>query len=314
MVTTPKTQSALASLWYCRIYGLERGPITWEMLQDLAQAGDLKPSDLVRRADLEGWVVASQARCIHALPHTEPSASRNDVAGTERLAAALAADAVSAHAPARSFRRKEAAAASAAPAACADHEQHDATIEQPMTASSVDASVEPRTGVSDCTVDAVESAKEEPSLQNELPASVVSGLAVAESLRQVELAVAHANSAEPPSDPAEVDAVAVVPAPIARRDAASIPAPLPAAAIARAVRESRPSNPGGLALLALGLALIGLFKLALPLGLLSLYLAWQSASDMRRRPLGMGLAVAAGAMIVASVDVGVSLYTIVNRL
>lgn len=270
MVNLPQPKSELSSLWYCRIDGLDRGPITWEMLQGLAQGGDLKPSDLVRRADLDQWVVASQARC--AGPVATPSATPlRDAEVTVRLAAALAADTAIVHAPARSFKRPEIAPPpqSAAPAIADDD-----AIDGP-------ASVDVPVAVMDAEID-------EPAEAD-----------VSDLSEEVSPEPAGTQSAQGPA---------------AMAAAGPDPVPLPAAAIARAVRSTRTPNSGGLALLALGLALIGLFKLALPLGLLSLYLGWRSAADLRRRPLGPGLAVAAGALIVAAVDVSVSLYTIVNRL
>jgi len=274
MVISSPPQSSLSSLWYCRIHGLERGPITWDMLQHLAQNGDLKPSDLVRRADTERWVVASQARCAEPVETPRPPQRENVI--TERLAAVLAADQATSHAPARSFKRVE------------EPDATPAEAESQLRPASVD-------GNASVAADALlEEPIDEQIKAEDEPESI------AATDTQPELKVGSTASQA-------VVAAVLTPA-------VAEPRKLPAVAIAHAVRNKRPSNPAGLALLALGLALIGLFKLALPLGMLALYLAGKSAADLRHRPTGAGLAVAAGALIVGMVDVGVSLYTIVNRL
>ncbi|QOV89340.1 DUF4339 domain-containing protein [Humisphaera borealis] len=243
----------MASLWFCRIHGLERGPITWDMLQELAQAGDLRPSDLVRRGDQSQWVTASQARFEEPIPGPPPLAAPIETKLTARLAAALAVDVDIAHAPARPYRRVSQSNA-AEPFETASAEEVDVAVSDNAATDTLEVH---RTGVPE--------------------------------------------SAEAPTA------------------ADSVTRRLPAKAAAHAVRSARPRNPGGVALLALGLALIGLFKLALPLGLLSMYLGWTSAGDLWRRPngrgtvpTGVGLATAVAAMVMAGIDIGVSLYYIVT--
>lgn len=253
--------SASASFWYCRIHGLERGPLTWDMLQDLAHDGDLRPSDLVRRGDQSEWTVASQAR--YDDPRDEPPrpAAPVETKLTERLAAALSADALATHAPAHPFRR---------PAA------------EPISRTENGES-------SGSAVIAETAAPDDPEL---VPI--------------------------PPSQPSVDEDGPILTLVDDLADAT--PTKLPATAVADAARNRRPANPAGVALLALGLALIGLFKLALPLGLLSLYLAWRSVADLRRRPVaggsvpvGIGLATAAAAMVVGGIDVGASVCHIAGR-
>lgn len=246
-----QSQSSLASLWYCRIHGLERGPLTWDMLQDLARGGDLRPSDLVRRGDESQWTLASQARYDAPPRVAAPVESKL----TAQLAAALSADVLAAHVPATVYKRELATVA---------------LDDGPGAAPEADPEFVP------------------------IPASQPS---VDEDGPVLTLTDEPAVSAATPQ-----------------------PTGLPAAAAAHAARHRRSTNPAGIALLALGLALVGLFKLALPLGLLSLYLAWRSAADLRRRPQArgavparIGLATAAAAMAVAGVDVGVSVYHIAGR-
>jgi hypothetical protein len=200
------------NLWFFKLHGLERGPVTWEVLQNLACSGDLKPSDLVRRDGEEQWVVATRARAQD---------STRD-AGSTRAASAGAASALTADA-------------------------------------------------------------------GPVPAARPAGRAAREAI--------DPGPAEPDTEP----------------DAA----PRPPAAVA-APAAQRSDHPAGTALLALGLGLVGVFKLALPLGLLSIYLGGRSARALGRRPAAAGgsaaLAAAAAAVLVGLLDVGVSLYVIGGRL
>lgn len=287
MLPPSHQRSALASLWYCRIHGLERGPITWDMLQGLAQSGDLRPSDLVRRGDQTQWVVASQARCEDPVPLPPPLEAPVETKLTARLAAALSVDVQAAHAPAQPFRRLE----PVAPEATAVETSHgkavapdDTTPADVVTEDSSDAADAPSRLVVPATVDVTRSSRatRDDSIDEDGPVMTL---------------VDESEEAPRPASPS--------------------PVRLSAAATALAVRNAKRRNPAGVALLALGLALVGLFKLALPLGLLSLYLAWRSASDLRSRPAergsvpsGIGLATAVAAMTVAAIDVGVSVYHI----
>lgn len=218
------------NLWFFKLYGLERGPVTWEVLQDLARSGDLKPSDLVRRDGDDRWVVATRAR---------------------------------AHDPAR-----DSAADSPVPV----------QMQVPAPMAVIPASIR------------------RPS--DETPPS--------------EPASGHTAGHREPADPgpAEPNPVPVSPSP-------TVAAPVPPAARPSA-SEAAAGRPAGTALLALGLALVGVFKLALPLGLLSIYLGGRSARALGRRPAAGGgggaFAAAAAAVLVGLLDVGVSLYVIGGRL
>ena len=256
MDLSSKPTSSMASLWYCRIHGLDRGPITWDMLQELAQAGDLRPSDLVRRGDQTQWIVASQARFEEPVPQPPPLAAPIETKLTARLAAALAVDVDAAHTPAKAYSR-------------------------PARAASAEVAMDREKAVE------AETSPMDEEVAVATPAAVDETPLPEQSEQQIEQT--------------DVQTVAL----------------LPARAAVDAIRNAKPRNPGGVALLALGLALIGLFKLALPLGLLSLYLAWRSAADLRRRPIGQGMAssgvgltTAVAAMIVAGIDVSVSVYYI----
>jgi TM2 domain-containing membrane protein YozV len=45
--------------WHYAIGGVQQGPISWEELKSLAQAGKLAANDLVWKRGMQGWVAAS---------------------------------------------------------------------------------------------------------------------------------------------------------------------------------------------------------------------------------------------------------------
>jgi hypothetical protein len=121
--------------------------------------------------------------------------------------------------------------------------------------------------------------------------------------RTIEPAVAHRLAATLAADAAIIHAA---PAAIrqAERNMARAVAPSLSPAAAR---------PGGTALLALALALVGVFQLALPLGMLSLYLGGRAGTKLLRTR-GPALYVAVTAVLTGAVDVCVSLWVLGTRL
>jgi hypothetical protein len=123
--------------------------------------------------------------------------------------------------------------------------------------------------------------------------------------RTIEPAVSHRLAAALAADAA----VHAVPATAIRRPARD-------AARADALPARYPGSaprPGGTALLALALALVGVFQLALPLGMLSIYLGGRAGAKLLR-DRGPGLYVAVTAVLTGAVDVGVSLWVLGSRL
>jgi hypothetical protein len=52
----------MATHWYCKISGAERGPLTSQQLKAMAVHGRLQPSDEVRQGDTGNWVPASRVK------------------------------------------------------------------------------------------------------------------------------------------------------------------------------------------------------------------------------------------------------------
>ncbi|HEX8911000.1 MAG TPA: DUF4339 domain-containing protein [Humisphaera sp.] len=227
-LTTPDPATTSAAdptgpRWYYRIHGLERGPVTWDALQDLACDGTLKPSDLVRYGEDGRWVVASRARAEEP-PSPPPRPNRADPPPGDRLAAVLAAGV-------------------GVPAAVVSAPSAEPTSPAPM-----------------------------PPAQPPVAAD--------------EPLVAQGKTTVAPSSAGPAD-----------------PAP-----------RSNESSAAGPAVLALALALVGVFVYALPLGMVSTYLGARAAVAARRAGSGGTASFAAVALLVGLTDVGLALWAIGAKL
>jgi TM2 domain-containing membrane protein YozV len=79
--------------WYYALGGVQHGPVSWEELRSVADAGQLGPDDLVWKKGMNGWVPASIVPNLisagNAPPPFPPSGPLSG--GKDRLAAGLLA-------------------------------------------------------------------------------------------------------------------------------------------------------------------------------------------------------------------------------